>query len=158
MPLHRIALAGFAAILSTGLAQAQVAAVTDGPHEQPAPTIDQLVVKHAHDVGLPVGLAKAVVGIESRGNPRARNHGALGLMQIKAETARTLGFQGEATGLLSPDTNLTYGMKALAAAYKAEGGDVCRTLASYQSGHSVHRINAAQRRYCSRARVIMAHA
>ena len=158
MSLHRITLAGIAAaIVSCGSAYAQRAA-TITPHESPAPTLDALVTQHAHDNNVPVGLAKAVIGIESRGNPRARNHGAMGLMQIKAQTARRLGFQGSASGLLSPDTNLRYGMKVLALAYKAEGGDVCRTLAFYQSGHRVRRFTAAQRRYCARARILMAHA
>ena len=151
MQIHKVVLASIAALVSTGLAQAQVAPVSEGPHESPAPTIEQLVTRHAHDVGVPIG-------IESRGNPKARNHGAMGLMQIRADTARTLGFQGDATGLLSPDTNLTYGMKVLAAAYRAESGDVCRTLAFYQSGHRVRRVSAAQRRSCTRARSMMAHA
>ena len=129
-----------------------------GPHEEAAPTIESLVAKHAHDNGIPVGLAKAVIGVESRGNPKATNHGAMGLMQIKAATARTYGFSGGASGLLTPDTNLRFGMRLLAAAYRAEGGDVCRTLAFYQSGHRVHRFSAAQRHYCSKARAIMAHA
>ncbi len=158
MNLHRVILVGvFAALVSGTLAQAQSAPAV-GPHEEPAPTIEALVSQNAHDNGIPVGLAKAVIGIESRGNPKARNHGAMGLMQIKTGTARNLGFQGSESGLLSPSTNLRYGMKVLAAAYRAEGGDVCRTLAFYQSGHRVRRFSAAQRQYCSKARSIMAHA
>lgn len=129
---------------------------TNKAHEQPAPTIEALVTQHAHDNGVPVGLAKAVIRIESRFNPRASNRGAFGLMQIKAGTARSHGFAGSAAGLFSPDTNLRYGMKVLAEAYRASGGDVCRTLAFYQSGHRVHRFSAAQRTYCSRARAMMA--
>ncbi len=144
-------------VLSVGGAHA-ADAVAAGPIEAPAPTIEALVVKHAHDNGVPVGLAKAVIGIESRGNPRARNHGAFGLMQIRAEAARTFGFTGSAASLLSPDTNLRYGMQVLAGAYRAEHGDVCRTLAFYQSGHRVRRFSGAQRRYCGKARALMAHA
>ena len=158
MNLHRVTLIGvLAALVSGSLAQAQ-GLTPVGPHEEAAPTIASLVAQNAHDNGIPVGLAKAVIGIESRGNPKARNHGAMGLMQIKTGTARTMGFSGSAIGLLSPDTNLRYGMKILAAAYRAEGGDVCRTLAFYQSGHRVHRFSAAQRTYCSKARSMMAHA
>jgi soluble lytic murein transglycosylase-like protein len=127
-------------------------------HEAPAPTIKDLVAKHAHDNGVPVDLANAVIRIESRFNPAARNRGAFGLMQINAGTARTLGFSGNASGLLSPDTNLLYGMKVLAGAYRASGGDLCRTLAFYQSGHPVRRLSHAQRGYCSKARSFMAHA
>ena len=135
---------------------AETAADANGAHERPAPTIEALVTQHAHDNGVPVNLATAVIRIESRFNPRASNRGAFGLMQIKAGTARSHGFSGSAAGLLSPDTNLRYGMKVLAEAYRASGGDVCRTLAFYQSGHRVHRFSAAQKTYCSRARAMMA--
>ena len=144
------------ATLAAPLAQAQ--SIDNPAHESAAPTVEALVVKHAHDNNVPVGLAKAVIDIESRGNPKARNHGAMGLMQIKAGTARNLGFEGSASGLFSPDTNLRYGMKVLAEAYRVSGGDVCRTLAYYQSGHVVRRFSHAQRTYCSRARAIMARA
>ena len=167
----RLAISGLAVLLSLGTAQARngdALRPTDVPktgyvaptlaHEAPAPTINELVEKHAHDNGVPVGLAKAVIKIESRFNPNARNRGAFGLMQIKAGTARNLGFSGSAAGLLSPDTNLHLGMKVLAQAYRASGGDVCRTLAFYQSGHQVHRFSRAQRSSCSQARALMAHA
>ena len=132
--------------------------VANPAHEGPAPAIADLVVKHAHDNGVPVGLANAVINIESRFNPKARNRGAFGLMQINAGTARNAGFVGNADGLLSPDTNLQYGMKVLAEAYRASGGDVCRTLAYYQSGRPVRHFSRAQRAYCSKARSYMAHA
>ncbi len=131
---------------------------TNPAHEAAAPTIRDLVVKHAHDNGVPVGLANAVIKIESRFNPQARHRGALGLMQIKAGTARNVGFDGATRALLTPDTNLRYGMKILAQAYRASGGDVCRTLAFYQSGHQVRRFSRAQRSSCSMARTLMAHA
>ncbi|WP_165491135.1 lytic transglycosylase domain-containing protein [Lichenihabitans psoromatis] len=161
MKLHQSIMVGLlAAIVFGNVASAEEAATSQAnqAHEDPAPTLEALVAQHAHDNGIPVGLARAVIRIESRGNPRARNHGAMGLMQIKTDTARRHGFGGSANGLLSADTNLRYGMKVLAEAYRASGGDVCRTLAYYQSGHRVHRFNAAQRSYCSKARSIMARA
>jgi soluble lytic murein transglycosylase-like protein len=155
---HQSLISGVVAgLLLAGAAHAE-SALPNPAHEEPAPTIEALVVRHAHDNGIPVGLAKAVIGIESRGNPHARNHGAMGLMQITTGTARNHGFGGSAAGLLSPDTNLRYGMKVLGDAYRASGGDVCRTLAFYQSGHRVRRFSAAQRSYCSKARAIMARA
>ena len=64
-----------------------------GPHETGSPTLTDLIAKHAQQNGVPVELARAVVRIESRGNPHASNGGALGLMQIKPGTARAAGFQ-----------------------------------------------------------------
>ena len=134
------------------------AASSDGPRESPAPTIKDLVTRHARENGIPEQLAAAVVRIESRFNPRARGGSALGLMQIKYQTARSVGFAGSASGLMSPDTNLHYGMRVLAQAYKASHGDVCMTLARYQSGQRTTRMSAANREYCARARAFMAKA
>lgn len=129
-----------------------------GPVESAAPTIRDLVTKHARENGVPEKLAAAVVNIESRFNPKARGGSALGLMQIKYDTARSMGYGGGVTALFAPETNLHFGMKVLADAYKASNGDVCMTLARYQSGHRVTRASAANRAYCARARSYMARA
>ncbi len=129
-----------------------------GPHETAAPTLTDLIAKHAQQNGVPVELAKAVVRIESRGNPHASNGGALGLMQIKPGTARAAGFSGGASGLFVAETNLHFGMKILGDAYRTSGGDVCRALMLYQSGHLATRMSRANRAYCSRARAVMAGA
>ena len=127
-----------------------------GQVEAPSNTLAKLLAKHAMANGVPLKLAQAVVSIESRGNPRAANHGALGLMQIKYETAKAAGFAGPAVRLFVADVNLQYGMKVLGQAYKAAGGDTCGALMRYQSGHLARRMNAANRAYCSRARALMA--
>lgn len=128
----------------------------DGPHESPAPTLKDLVSRHARENGVPEKLASAVVRIESNFNPIARGGSAIGLMQIKVETARSMGFSGSAHGLLEPETNLHFGMKVLADAFKASKGDVCMTLARYQSGHLTTHLSAANRAYCAHARAFMA--
>lgn len=115
-----------------------------------------LIARHAAAQGIPVALADAVVRIESRYNPAARNAGAVGLMQIKPQTARGLGYQGGAAGLMQPETNVKYGMIYLAQAYRMSGGDTCATLMRYQSGHYATRANRANRAYCAKARTIMA--
>ena len=106
--------------------------------------------------GVPFALADAVVRIESRYNPRVSNGGAMGLMQIKPATARGVGFAGSATALYHPETNVAYGMKYLAQAYRMSGGDVCGTVMRYQSGTYSKHMSAANRAYCSKARAIMA--
>ncbi len=128
-----------------------------GPHDSKgAPTLSDLVARHAIENGVPVKLAQAVVTIESRGNTHAFNHGALGLMQIKYGTARAAGFSGAAAGLLVAETNLHFGMKVLADAYRSARGDLCGTLMRYQSGHLATRMTRSNRVYCSRARSLMA--
>ncbi|HEX4768827.1 MAG TPA: transglycosylase SLT domain-containing protein [Lichenihabitans sp.] len=132
---------------------------TAAPHDgKEAPTLSDLVARHAIENGIPVKLAQAVVTIESRGNAHASNHGALGLMQIKYGTARAAGFSGAAAGLMVAETNLHFGMKVLADAYRSARGDLCGTLMRYQSGHLATRMTRSNRAYCSRARSLMAGA
>ncbi|MFO1135641.1 MAG: lytic transglycosylase domain-containing protein [Rhodoblastus sp.] len=119
-------------------------------------SVRDIIARHAAANGVPFKLADAVVRIESRYNPRVSNGGAVGLMQIKPATARGVGFAGSASALYHAETNVTFGMKYLAQAYRMSGGDVCGTVMRYQSGHYAHHMNAANRAYCSKARAIMA--
>ena len=115
-----------------------------------------MIAREAGANGVPVALADAVVRIESRYNPRATNGGAMGLMQIKPQTARGMGFSGSASALLQPETNLRYGMKYLGLAYRLSHGDTCQTVMRYQSGHYAEHMSGANRVYCSKAKAIMA--
>jgi soluble lytic murein transglycosylase-like protein len=56
-------------------------------------------------------------------------------MQIKPATARGLGYNGTAAGLLDADTNMTYAVKYLANAYKVAGGNADRAVALYAGGY-----------------------
>jgi len=118
--------------------------------------IKAIVARHAAANGVPFSLADAVVRIESRYNPRASHAGNFGLMQIRHQTARGMGYSGGAGGLLDAETNVRYGMKYLAQAYKMAGGDTCRTVMKYQSGHMTTHMSGANRTYCSKVRVITA--
>jgi soluble lytic murein transglycosylase-like protein len=89
---------------------------------------------------VPAALVHRVVIRESRYNPRARNRGALGLMQIKHATARGVGYTGPASGLFDAETNLTYAVRYLAGAYRAAGGNASRAVALYAGGY--HRTGA----------------
>jgi soluble lytic murein transglycosylase-like protein len=122
----------------------------------------QAIARHAAAHGVPFGLAEGVVFVESRHNPRASNAGNYGLMQIRLGTARAIGYSGGTGGLLEPETNLRFGMKYLAQAYRLAGGDWCRTIMKYQGGHGATRMSAANSAYCAkvraRARVTVADA
>jgi soluble lytic murein transglycosylase-like protein len=56
-------------------------------------------------------------------------------MQIKLATARGLGYTGDAQGLRDPNTNLTYGVKYLAGAYRVANGDHNRAIHYFASGY-----------------------
>jgi hypothetical protein len=97
--------------------------------------LDSMIARHAAANGLPVELVRRVVIRESGYNPRARNGGNLGLMQIKHATARGVGYTGPASGLMDPETNLTYAVRYLAGAYRTAGGNANRAVRLYASGY-----------------------
>ena len=115
-----------------------------------------LIARHASANGVPAALGDAVVRIESNYSASIVHAGNFGLMQIRQQTARGVGFSGAPSGLLDPDTNLHFGMKYLSMAYRRAGGDTCRALMLYQSGIGARAPNAANRAYCSKAQRIMA--
>lgn len=97
---------------------------------------EAFVVKHARANGIPETLVHRVIVRESRYNARAVGRGGhFGLMQIKPQTARTFGYSGGASGLLDPDTNLTYGVRYLAGAYQVANGNEAQAIRYYSSGY-----------------------
>jgi soluble lytic murein transglycosylase-like protein len=137
-----------------GLIAAALVAALSGCAQQPKPTaaappppkqvynpgdVDpDLAAKiqfHADENRVPVELVHKVVRRESRYQPRVVGHGyAMGLMQIKYSTARGMGYGGNAQGLLDADTNLYWGVKYLAAAYRYAGGDPAMADRYYARG------------------------
>jgi hypothetical protein len=97
---------------------------------------EPLIAKHAAANNVPPALVHRIIIRESRYNARAVGRGgALGLMQIKHGTARALGYSGSADGLLDADTNLTYGVRYLAGAYRVAGGDQNLAVGYYARGY-----------------------
>ncbi|GAA5094740.1 lytic transglycosylase domain-containing protein [Bartonella acomydis] len=116
-----------------------------------------LIEKFANKYNVPVNLAHAVVKIES--NYKAHIKGAageIGLMQIKPSTARGLGFNGSVQDLYDPATNLEYGMRYLARAYKLSGGNTCGTVLKYNAGHAAKKMNSISAKYCSKVKTYLA--
>ncbi len=106
------------------------------PPSQVAGLINSLIASHAASHGVPAEIVHRVIARESRYRANAMGRGgASGLMQIKLSTARAMGYSGSAAGLLDPDTNLTYGVKYLAGAYRVARGNHGRTVGYYASGY-----------------------
>jgi len=97
--------------------------------------LDALIASQAAANGLPEDLVRRVIRRESGGNARVVSAGNYGLMQIKLGTARAMGYQGDAAGLLDPNTNMTYAVKYLAGAYHAAGGNSDRAVHYYAAGY-----------------------
>src|SRR5437588_10560487 len=97
---------------------------------------DNLVATHARANNVPEVLVHRVIVRESRYRPDLVGRGGtIGLMQIKLATARSLGYTGDAAGLRDPDTNLAYGIKYLAGAWRAANSDHARAMHYYASGY-----------------------
>jgi soluble lytic murein transglycosylase-like protein len=115
-----------------------MAALLAPPHAaaQQRAQYENLIATHARANNLPEALVHRVIVRESRYHPdRVGRGGTIGLMQIKLATARGLGYTGDAQGLRDPDTNLTYGVKYLAGAWRAANSDHARAMHYYASGY-----------------------
>src|SRR6185436_1664778 len=97
---------------------------------------EALVASHAMANNVPEALVHRVIVRESKYHPGLIGRGGtIGLMQIKLATARGLGYTGDAAGLRNPDTNLAWGIKYLAGAYRAANSDHSRAVRYYASGY-----------------------
>lgn len=115
-----------------------------------------LVLRAAVEHGVPAALADALVRAESNYRPTARSGGNLGLTQISYATARRLGYGGSAAGLFEPETNLRWGLKYLAQAYRLAHGDTCGTVLRYNSGLDRRAMTAKAQAYCVKIKRLMA--
>src|SRR6476620_3110285 len=97
---------------------------------------ETLIATHARANLVPEALVHRVSVRESKYQTSLLGRGGtIGLMQIKLATARGLGYTGTAEGLRDPETNLTYGVKYLAGAYRAANSDHNRAVHYYASGY-----------------------
>src|SRR5437867_9390692 len=97
---------------------------------------ESMVATHAAANNVPVALVHRVIVRESKYHPGLVGRGGtIGLMQIKLATARGLGYTGDAAGLRDPDTNLAWGIKYLAGAYRAANSDHNRAMRYYAGGY-----------------------
>jgi soluble lytic murein transglycosylase-like protein len=108
---------------------------------------DGMVAAQASANGVPASLIERVIKRESGGNARAMSRGNYGLMQIRLGTARAMGYNGSAEGLLDPATNMTYAVRYLAGAYRAAGGNESRAVALYASGYGARSVQRPQPSY-----------
>jgi len=97
--------------------------------------VEKLARQYADLYDLPHSLVLETVRRESTFNPKARNGPYWGLMQIRYDTAKGIGYRGPASGLLDAETNLLYGVTYLANAYMVAGGNEKRAHRLYRSGY-----------------------
>ncbi|MGD9542628.1 MAG: transglycosylase SLT domain-containing protein [Methylocystis sp.] len=93
------------------------------------------IAHYARVYDIPESLIHRSIRRESNYNPNARHGPYWGLMQIRHDTARHMGYHGPAHGLLDADTNLAYAVPYLANAYKVSGGNEARAIKLYAGGY-----------------------
>ena len=118
------------------LAAIAVLASCASAHAQSRAQYEATVAAHAKANLVPEELVHRVIVRESKYQPKLIGRGgAIGMMQIKLATARGLGYTGTAEGLRDAETNLTYGIKYLAGAYRAAKGDFDQAVRYFAGGY-----------------------
>lgn len=100
-----------------------------------SPELDALIAKYAAHYELPVEMVRRLAHKESTLNPAARNRIYWGLLQIRHDTAQSMGYRGPAEGLLDAETNLNYAVRYLRGAYLTADFDQDRAIRLYQRGY-----------------------
>ena len=115
--------------------------------------IRKIIERETARTNLPADIAEAVVFVESGYNSAVVGSGGeLGLMQLRIETAATLGFKGNAAELAEPDINIHYGVLYLSRVWRLAGGELCRALVKYRAGQDEEEMTPRSQVYCNRAR------
>jgi hypothetical protein len=130
------AIAALSAIDTTPHSMMDYGFDTSGPMDPPAappmfsdndddgaPTVEKsaitkIIEKYSKIYQVPASLLHRVVHRESRYNPNAYNkRGYFGLMQIKYNTAKSMGYDGAPAGLFDAETNIKFAAKYLRGAW-----------------------------------------
>jgi soluble lytic murein transglycosylase-like protein len=135
-------------VMQDGFDQPDVSAASALLEEKPADTssepfvsstrntnLNQLISKYAALYDVPESLVHHVVRRETNYNPSAVHRGNWGLMQIRYNTARGLGYDGSPTGLLDAETNLKYAVKYLKGAWIVADKDARKADWLYRTGY-----------------------
>lgn len=94
-------------------------------------TVDQIVADAAKRHGIPLDRLKAMIHVESGGNPRAvSRRGARGIMQVKPSTAAEVGVTGD---LHDPENGVEAGARYLRKQYD-RFGDWDTATEAYNAG------------------------
>jgi soluble lytic murein transglycosylase-like protein len=97
--------------------------------------LNQLISKYAALYDVPESLVHHVVRRETNYNPAAVSRGNWGLMQIRYNTAKGVGYDGSPTGLLDAETNLKYAVKYLKGAWIVADKDAKKADWLYRTGY-----------------------
>lgn len=116
---------------------------------------DEYIQSAAQQTQVAPPLIAAVIEVESSGNPNSTGTvGEIGLMQMKCETAKDMGYVWDCKRLYAPELNILYGAKYLAYQSRRYGGTIRLILSAYNAGTAtsknptyVNKAMAAYQRY-----------
>jgi soluble lytic murein transglycosylase-like protein len=116
---------------SASSANARIIAANARGHQASPDEVDNAVVMAAARHNVDVNLVRAVIKVESNFNSNAvSNKGAMGLMQLMPQTARSLNVKNP----FDPQQNVDAGVRHLKYLLESYGGNVNLTLAAYNAG------------------------
>lgn len=98
-------------------------------------SLNSLVAYYAKAHDVPESLIHTAIKRESGYNPALKHGPFWGLMQIRYDTAKSMGYSGPPSGLLHPDVNLAHAVPYLANAYRVADGNERRAIRLYASGY-----------------------
>lgn len=119
---------------ATELQPPTASAAAIAPQKPDSQGLDEMIRRYSELYKVPLALVRRIIARESRFDPKARNGPYWGLMQIRWDTAKGVGYQGEPTGLLDAENNLAFGMAYLANALVVAHGNETRAEQLYRTG------------------------
>ena len=135
LAVSTLLLAGLAACAAPQAEAPQAPVASRGLYPNETPELRALIDQYADRYEVPPELVQRVVIRESTHRPEARNGPYYGLMQILPATARSMGYEGSAGGLLDAETNLKYAVKYLRGAWLVSDGDQAEAVQWYARGY-----------------------
>lgn len=135
-PLRHSALTSFGDPFDISAPSAAEPETSSKPSDTLGPTrLNALIAKYAKMYEIPEELVHRVVKRESRYNPSAYSKGNYGLMQIRYNTAKAMGYNGTADGLFDAETNIKYAVKYLKGAFLVADNDHDNAVRLYSRGY-----------------------
>lgn len=105
------------------------------PNESGDNYVINIIRELAPSYGVPTWFALRIANVESGYNPYARGRaGEIGIYQLKCQTAKEMGFEGDCMTLTDARTNVRWGLKHLSLAIASSGGDLKMAASKHNGG------------------------